>query len=295
MLKLVFKMKNILNFIALLFSALILFSCEPGRDENGDLLFGLDDPKPIEELLLKKMTSTNSDDEISTFVYNYSGKQLTSVNIDEDGLTSDILLTYDKGKISKLVMTELDGSNMVSTMIDLIYTNGLLTSSNGKMESGGVEIFKTDTNFLYNGATLKKIETIISQKNLEDSTTHVEAFKTVSDVIFEGRNLSNWKMTVTTKSPSPIIIPPVVVEVKMSNYDAFKNPLGTLPKEFNIAGAHLLSGTNSIQGLSVNNYKTATIKADGTATEVNYIYEYNATGYPIKATSDQGTLTFEYQ
>ena len=295
MLKLVLKMKKVFGLLSFVFSLFILFSCEPGRDENGDLLFGLDDPKPIEKLLLKKMTSINSDNEISTFVYNYSGKQLNSVNIDEDGLTSDILLTYDKGKISKLVMTELDGSNIVTTTADLIYTDGRLSSSNGKMESGGIEIFKTDTNFLYNGATLKKIETILSQKNPEDSTTYVEAFKTVSDLIFEGRNISNWKMTVTTKSPPPIIIPPVVVEVKMSNYDAFKNPLATLPKEFNIAGAHLLGGTNSIQGLSVNNYKTATVTTEGTAAEVKYTYEYNPTGYPTKATSDQGTLVFEYQ
>lgn len=293
-------MKKIIGLLSFVFSFMILVSCEPGRDENGDLLFGLNDPKDnggtnTTALLLKKMTATNSDGEISTFVYNYTGKQLNSVNIDEDGQKSDMLLTYDKDKISKMVMTEVDGSNIVTTSVDLTYTNGTLTSSNGKMESGGIELFKTDTNFLYNGATLKKIETILSYKNPEDSTTYLEAFNTLSDLIFEGRNISFWKMTVTPKTPSPIVIPPIVLEVKMSNYDAFKNPLATLPMEFNIAGAHLLSGTNSIQGLSVNNYKTATVTADGTPAEVNYSYEYNASGYPTKATSEQGTLTFEYQ
>lgn len=301
MLKLILKMKNVLNIVALIFSAFILFSCEPGRDENGDLLFGvIQNPETGggnggAAKLLKKMTTIDADQNISTFSYNYKEGKLESIIVDEEGETSDLLLTYDKDKISKMVMTQTDGSNIITTTSNLIYTNGQLTGAEGQMESGGEELFKNTSIFTYSGTVLKKIETSIKQKDPENPETYVEAFKQVSDILFQGDNMVSWKMTMTTNAPPPLVIPPVVFDVKFSNYDTFKNPLATLPREFNIAGAHLLSGTNSVQGLSKNNYKTASVTAEGTTQNVTYVYEYDSDGYPKSATSAQGTLKYEYQ
>lgn len=295
-------MKKIISFLSFVFSLVILFSCEPGRDENGDLLFGVNQNPETGggttgvSKLLKKMTATDNEGNMSTFIYNYENGLLKSVNINENEDQRDLDLTYDKDKISTMVMTETDGSNIITTTADLIYdNNNKLINTAGKMESGGEEISKNKTTFTYNGTVLKKIETSIQQKDPENPDTYVDLFKQVSDILFQGNNIASWKMTMTTISPLPVGIPPIVLDVKFSNYDTAKNPLATLPREFNIAAAHLLSGTNSIQGLSVNNYRTASTTAGGTSQDVTYVYEYDKDGYPKSATSTQGTLTYEYQ
>lgn len=96
-------MKKILGFLSFVFSLMILFSCEPGRDGNGDLLFGVQDPdhnggSTGKVKLLKKMTVTDKDGAVSTINYNYNAGILNSVNLDEDGKKADISLTYDEDK-----------------------------------------------------------------------------------------------------------------------------------------------------------------------------------------------------
>lgn len=290
-------MKKIISFLSFVFSLVVLFSCEPGRDENGDLLFGvIQNPETsANSKLLKKMTATDNEGNLSTFIYNYENGLLKSVSINENEDQRDLDLTYDKDKISTMVITETDGSNIITTTADLIYDNNKLIGTVGKMESGVEEISTNKTTFTYNGTLLQKIETSIQQKDPENPDTYVDAFKQVSDILFQGNNIASWKMTMTTISPLPVGVPPIVFDVKFSNYDTSKNPLATLPREFNIAAAHLLSGTNSIQGLSVNNYRNASSTAGGTSQDVTYVYEYDKDGYPKSATSTQGTLTYEYQ
>lgn len=291
-------MKKLISFLSFIFSLILLFSCEPGRAENGDLLFGVTGPNQNggstgQTKLLKKMTATDSSGEISTITYHYNSGILSSVNVDEDGDQFDISLTYDKDKLSKMVMTQMDGSTIIKTTSDLIYTNGKLTGSNGKMEAGGEETYRNETNFAYDIAgKLKMITTSIRQEDIDNPGTYIEFSKQISELLFVGNNISSWKMTTTVNAP--INIPPIVFEVKLSNYDTFKNPLATLPLEFNIAGAHFLVGTNSVQGLSLNNYKTASIKTDGVGDSVNYVYIYDGDGYPTTATASQGVLKYEY-
>lgn len=292
-------MKKIFGFFSFVFSLMILFSCEPGRAENGDLLFGVKDPNPNggstgQTKLLKKMTATNNDGEISTITYNYTKGILNSLNLDEDGAKVDIFLTYDQNKLSKILMTQVDGSTIVNNTVELIYTDGKLTSSTGNMEAGGEEVSINKTSFTYDGNKLKTISTSILQEDLDNPGTYKEFSKQVSELLFVGNNISSWKMTTTVNAPPPFNLPPIVLNVTLSNYDTFKNPLATLPLEFNIAGAHFLLGTNSVQGLSLNNYKTASITTDGVGDPVNYVYVYDADGYPTMATVDQGVLKYEY-
>ena len=293
-------MKKLIGFFSFLFSLVILFSCEPGRDENGDLLFGVNGPNQNggstgQTKLLKKMTATDINGEVSTINYNYNSGILSSVNVTEDGDQVDISLTYDKNKLSKMVMSQLDGSTVVTTTINLIYTNGKLTGSTGKMEAGGEEASRNTTSFTYDtSGNLKMITTSILQQDIDNPGSYVEFSKQVSELVFTGNNISSWKMTTSVNAPPPFNLPPIVFEVKLSNYDTFKNPLATLPLEFNIAGAHFLAGTNSVQGLSLNNYKTASIKTDGVGDPVNYVYTYDGDGYPTTATASQGVLKYEY-
>ncbi len=293
-------MKKLIGFLSFIFSLVILFSCEPGRAENGDLLFGVNEPGQNgggtgQTKLLKKMTATNSDGEISTINYNYNSGILSSINVDEDGDQIDIFLTYDKDKLSQMVLNQMDGATIVNTTTNLIYTNGKLTGSTGKMEAGGEEVSRNTTSFTYDTAgKLKMITTSILQEDIDNPGTYIEFSKLVSELLFVGNNISSWKMTTSVNAPPPFNIPPIVFEVKLSNYDTFKNPLATLPLEFNIAGAHFLVGTNSVQGLSSNNYKTASVKTDGVGDPVNYVYSYDGDGYPTVATTNQAVLKYEY-
>ena len=293
-------MKKLIGFLSFIFSLILLFSCEPGRAENGDLLFGVNEPGQNgggtgQTKLLKKMTATNSDGEISTINYNYNSGILSSINVDEDGDQIDIFLTYDKDKLSQMVLNQMDGATIVNTTTNLIYTNGKLTGSTGKMEAGGEEVSRNTTSFTYDTAgKLKMITTSILQEDIDNPGTYIEFSKLVSELLFVGNNISSWKMTTSVNAPPPFNIPPIVFEVKLSNYDTFKNPLATLPLEFNIAGAHFLVGTNSVQGLSSNNYKTASVKTDGVGDPVNYVYSYDVDGYPTMATASQAVLKYEY-
>lgn len=294
-------MKKVIGFLSLIFSLIFLFSCEPGRDTNGDLLFGIGESNENgggagKLKLLKKMTATDSDGAVTIFNYSYISGLLKSVAIDEEGNKSDISLTYNKDKIAQFVITEMEGSDIVKTTMNLTYSNGKLTSASGKMESAGVELTKNFTNFTYDLANgkLKQIITSLSSADPANPGNYVEIFKYVSALTFEGGNISNYKMTLTTNATPPIGIPPIVFDIKMSNYDQFKNPWATLPLEFNMVGAHFLSSTNSVHGLSINNYKTASVTNDGVAEVINYNYVYDAEGYPTAATATQGVLKFEY-
>lgn len=194
-----------------------------------------------------------------------------------------------------MVMTQLDGSTIVNTTANLIYTDGKLTSSTGNIEAGGEEVYRNNTNFTYDTTgKLKTITTSILQEDPDNLGSYIEFSKQVSELLFVGNNISSWKMTTTRNAVGSINIPPMVFEVMLSNYDTFKNPLATLPLEFNIAGAHVLLGTNSVQGLSLNNYKTASTKTGGVEDVVNYVYSYDADGYPTMATATQGVLKYEY-
>ena len=162
-------MKNVLNILAFFFSAVILFSCEPRTDENGDYLFGVQNPTGNDSTgtggstsaskLLKKISSTDVDGLVSSFTYNYTAGVLTSANLDDDGDQSDFAFSYKDKKLSQFIMTQTDGANIIKTTVNLVYNNGKLVSSSGNMASGGEELNRNSTIYTYN--TAGKINKIV--------------------------------------------------------------------------------------------------------------------------------------
>ena len=69
-------MKKLFGFLSFVFSLVILFSCEPGRDENGDLLFGVNNPGENgggTTGIVKHLKSvTSKDDSGKTVTFNYT-------------------------------------------------------------------------------------------------------------------------------------------------------------------------------------------------------------------------------
>ena len=134
----------------------------------------------------------------------------------------------------------------------------------------------------------------MSGEDPENPGTYQPATTMVSDLLFAGNNLSQWKMTMTNLAPPPIVIPPVVIVANLSNYETNKNPFATLPIEFTVVAGHFMTGTNSFTGLSMNNYRSTTVNTSEGSYSTNYAYTYDSAGYPTKAVSAEGTLTFEY-
>jgi len=297
-------MKKTIQVFAIIFSVITVFSCESKRDLNGDLLFGLNpteddgnDPQPGTKKYLKKITATDSDGEQSVMIYNYENGKLISAKLEEEGNTEDFSLTYDGDVITKLVVKEKEGSDVIISYLDLIYNNGKLTNASGKMETeGSIELMRNETSFSYNNSGIvNKIETLYKMEDIDNPGQYITTFSMTSEVLFNSNNISSWKFTTETISEPPITIPPIVLLTKFNSYDNMKNPYASFPEAFTLASTHFTTSTNSLMGLSQNNYKTAAIEVMGTSQNITINYTYDNDGYPTSATnSDGSTIKFEY-
>lgn len=296
-------MKKILHLLTFLIGLTILFSCESSRAENGDLLNGINGTESgpgsgggaSNDKVLKKVTSTDSDGISSVINYNYTAGKLTTVKIESDGQTEDYTLSYENNLLSRLKIVQNDGSTELMTTLNITHNGGKVTQATGNMESGGALLMKNTTSFTYDSTgKLKKANTVMSVEDPDNPGAYQPANTIVSDLLFADNNLSQWKMTMTNLAPPPIVIPPVVIVANLSNYETNKNPFATLPIEFTVVAGHFMTGTNSFTGLSMNNYRSTTVNTSEGSYSTNYAYTYDSAGYPTKAVSTEGTLTFEY-
>ena len=297
-------MNKILHVFSFLFALMVLYSCESSRAENGDLLNGVNGGTESgpgsgggtsDDKVLKKVTSIDIDGIASVINYNYNAGKLTTVKVESDGKTDDYTLSYENNVLSQLKIVQNEGTTELITTLNITYNGGNVAKASGNTESGGTVLMKNDTNFTYDSTgKLKKANTILSGEDPENPGTYQPATTMVSDLLFAGNNLSQWKMTMTNLAPPPIVIPPVVIVANLSNYETNKNPFATLPIEFTVVAGHFMTGTNSFTGLSMNNYRSTTVNTSEGSYSTNYAYTYDSAGYPTKAVSTEGTLTFEY-
>ena len=286
------KMKHFFYTFILSLAAFAVSSCDSHTDVDGDLLIGFNDnpttgTTPTTKTL-KKMVSTDSDGEVSTFNYNYSSGKLSSVSYVAPGISADYTLTYDGNNIIKMMVVSVESGETTTTNLDFTYNGSKLEKATGTMQIEGEEASQNETTFTYNAAgKISKIYTALK-------TEGVETLSYESDLVFTGSNITQWKHTITARNTGPITIPPIIFQATLSNYDIYRNPLATLPVNFTLASAHFMTETNSIAGLSLNNYKSITIATDLGNETYNYTYLYDSAGYPTSATSTEGQLTFTY-
>jgi hypothetical protein len=269
---------------------LILFSCEPGRAENGDLLFGLnqnpntDIPENPSRLLKTMFSHSKNEDtgewEDTNYIFNYNGNKLVSY-------------TDETGELTKI---DYNSNNKISK----VYNTGL----SSVYEYSGSNVSKVTTNiaggfgnivatYSYTGNKLSKIISIqeytfpIPFKLYMETTYEYQGENIVKSVVKEGLynpttgdlEMSDGQQTIS------------------STYDNKKSPFTLLPKEFILMLIGL--GPHGAGFLSANNFKSITT-LDSTsppATTTNYIYTYDDKDYPIKVnsdTSEEFTL-FTYQ
>lgn len=293
-------MKHVLNIFALIFSALLLFSCEPSRDENGDYLFGVNPNSNINpgggtSGSLKNLKSVTFDDgsgEKVTYNYTYAADKLIGVTTSDNSVSYTIL--YDNNLIDKITVVQ-DDTGITTTDFTLTYNNGQLVEAKGVGSEEGGNSFTNTLTATYTNNKVSKVLSKMVGIDSADPTVTYELFTLQSDITYAGNNISMWKFT--TLFPATVPLPAIVLTSTFSDYDNKKNPFNTLPEAFNIVSS--LSGLDStaVTGFSANNYGKVTVASDSDSQSATYTYTYDADGYPTKAVASNnlGTLTFTYQ
>lgn len=293
-------MKHVLNIFALIFSALLLFSCEPSRDENGDYLFGVN-PNPNTNPgggtsgNLKNLKSVTFDDgsgEKVTYNYTYAADKLIGVTTSDNSVSYTIL--YDNNLIDKITVVQ-DDTGITTTDFTLTYNNGQLVEAKGVgSEEGGNSFTNTLTATHTNNMVSKVLSKMVGIDSADPTVTY-ELFTLQSDITYAGNNISSWKFT--TLFPATVPLPAIVLTSTFSDYDNKKNPFNTLPEAFNIVSSLYGLDSTAVTGFSANNYGKVTVASDSDSQSATYTYTYDADGYPTKAVASNnlGTLTFTYQ
>lgn len=275
----------------LIFVLSISTSCSPNQDINGDYLRGVSYSSnggtnaTIKNVETVTTVGAAGDKIVAT--YNYTRGQLTSVTSSDNSFSYQ--LTYTGDDITKILYKSVDdtGKDITNTQV-LTYSAGKLTKSEGDVVFAGSGTFTSSTIYSYDGDKIKSIIT-----KVKDKATSSERYTIQTDYGFSGSNISNFKYSLTYAA-GPIIQPPIILNITLSNYDSYKNPFGTLPMAFKLVSAQFDLENNALYGFSKNNYKTTNIKTNTDNTTVNFSYSYDTDGYPILGTSSAGTVSYEY-
>ena len=275
----------------LIFVLSISTSCSPNQDINGDYLLGVSYSSnggtnaTIKNVETVTTVDAAGDEIVAT--YNYTRGQLTSVTSSDNSFSYQ--LTYTGDDITKILYKSVDdtGKDITNTQV-LTYSAGKLTKSEGDVVFAGSVTFTSSTIYSYDGDKIKSIIT-----KVKDKATSSERYNIQTDYGFSGSNVSNFKYSLTYAA-GPIIQPPIILNITLSNYDSYKNPFGTLPMAFKLVSAQFDLENNALYGFSKNNYKTTNIKTNTDNTTVNFSYSYDTDGYPILGTSSAGTVSYGY-
>lgn len=290
-------MKNLFYYLSLIFGFLMLSSCDPLQDANGDFLTGIDyNPgtgsgggQNAVTKNIKTVTTVDMDGEKVVATYLYTGGRITGITSDNNSFK--YALSYVGDDISQMDYEYLDtysGEKTVNSQA-LSYTGGRLTSSKGSNKVNGELIYNSTTTYNYDGDKIKNIIT-----KVKDETNTTEIFTIQTDYTFNGNNVSGMKYTIKLESEGPVTMEPIEITTAFSNYDVMKNPLNSLPIAFKLVSSHFDLENNVASGLSINNAKTmrVTTNVESISATLNFIYD--ADGYPTSGTSGNGTVAFEY-
>ena len=281
-------MNKIINIFAFLFAAFLLFSCEPSRAENGDYLFGVNNPGTggggTTNRLLKKMITHLEDEdtgeiEDGTSIFNYNNGKLISV--DEDASGTRMNVEYNNiNKISRLVV---DGI-MTSTFE---YSGTTLS----KITTEFTGISKSETNYTFTAGKMVKSVTIT------EATFMPIPIKLYTEDTYEyqGSNVSKNITKIGAFDPvtGELIMDPGSVST-VFEYDAKKNPFSLLPKEYMYFYSSISPQTGYFSSAN-NPVKVVVTEQDGTSTTNTTTLTYDDKDYVIKSTSGEEYYQFEYE
>ena len=180
-------MKNIFHLFILFFGAVLLFSCDSKRTDEGDLLFGLDgNPNTDTPTITRKLKTIDAHEydedleewEDSKTTFSYEGSKLVSYK--EESSTEPTLIEYNSdGKISRIYDS---GQSAVFE-----YTSGVVT----KQTTDIAGIANIVTTFSYSGGTLVKAVSVQTYTFPFETKYNLEA-----NYEYSGTNISKEIMKV---------------------------------------------------------------------------------------------------
>lgn len=275
-------MKKILSVYVLFLAVFLLFSCDSKRDDNGDLLFGVQYPEsPVEQTRFLAEMQTHSlsfdgdtEDQHLKFVYNQD--KLTSFTDMNGGSISQI--TYNSAnKISRISSGGITSTFLYSgTHVSKIIT-----------EVPGMS--KITTNYTFSGNQLTKAETIteiskpVPVEAYLETTYAYTGSNVVKASVKSGMYDANGDLQMSENQ--------VIVDY---TYDGKKNPYRLLPEEL----AVYLSGLapQSAGYLSANNITKYEYNGEnGEVKSEVFQNQYDPKDYLLKSVSAGESSTFIYR
>lgn len=276
-------MKYLKYIFSVVFGLMLLLSCEPGRAENGDFLFGLDPNSgggdTVSVRLLKRMVSHEFNDdsgewEDADITYNYEGNKLVSYQ-DPDGLTS-----FDYGTNNKISKIRSAGQNST-----LIYNGSVLS----KISSEIAGVAKINAEYTFAGNKLAKVISV-----QEYAVPLPMKFYMETTYEFQGENMVKALIKNGMYDDSGVLVMNPNSQTISFTYDAKKSPFKLLPTEFVLYLTGV--GPQGAAFLSANNVLTMKSVGDGAPESETYQYEYDVEGYPVKSSfGGEGYVKYEYK
>ena len=281
-------MKKFIGLFAFLLAMFVVFSCEPNRAENGDYLFGVQNPNgtgggngggSTTGRLLKKIISHEKNDETGLFedaemTYNYSGTKLISTKDDTGEVTTFTYNANDK-------IIKIQGSNQLSTYE---YTNNLVSKSITEVPG----FFKVTANFTYVGGRLTKTVSVQESSLPFPVKNYVE-----TNYDYTGTNITKGTIKNGIYLPDGTLqMSPDTIQIAFT-YDQKKSPYSLLPKEFIFYAAGI--APQGVAFFSPNNLTKFVTTIGGVSETVNYVYEYDSENYATKIVDGEDYTKYEYQ
>lgn len=299
-------MKKILSLVAVLLLSFVFFSCESKRDENGDLLFGLDEV-PIDQggpgvtKKLTKVTEKDADGELTTVTYTYEGDKIKKAVLVGEDATETLDVVYNGNVLKEFTSTSTDASGQpIKANFTLVYEGQNLKKITGVYNQATTIVSKATTDYSYNSSDkLIKVLTTINAVDPDNQSDETLSTTIESDLLYSNLNVTKWRLDTKQYmdlGSGPVMMSNIVVETNFMNFDTNKNPFSTLPIDFIRATCNLADGFGGFNGISANNFSKATAVVMGMNQVLNFTYAYDGDGYVTKRTGDDGSVvTYEYK
>ena len=293
-------MKKAYHIIAFIFCVILLFSCEPRTDDNGDYLLGVNQIPGTSgggttavTKQLKSVTSKDGNGEIIIYNYTYASGKLIGVKASDNSVSYDLF--YDNDILNKINVIQDDGM-ITKTNFTITYNNGKFLKAVGLGSESSGTTFTNTLDATYTNNKITKILSKLVGNDSADPNTTYDLYTLQSDITYIGNNIDTWKFSTAFPATPPISLPPIVINATFSDYDSYRNPFNNLPEAFNIISSLYGSDSTAVIGFSSNNYKKITVSTGVDTQSAVYTYTYDADGYPTVgvASNNLGTLTFDY-
>lgn len=271
-------MKKLLYILGTVLSVVVLFSCEPGRDENGDLLFNVNEPSYDWEL---RFLSKVEDSAGGNTTYSYDGaNRLTEVNSTQNS-TSQFKFTYAADSVKSAAVTYEDSNGIFTSDFTFEYnTDKLVSRAKGTIKQGANAVSDISIEVIYSN---KKPTTITS--TVTPLITPADSIQTKNELGYSGDQLTTWTKTVTSSGTGSD------QTISFDRFDNNPNGFAQLPMVYRVLSAVYNEGPWAVAGFSRNNFTKITVDGES----VEYTYQYDKKNYPIKASTTGKKFTFSYK